>query len=193
MVSSWHSSTGCLAALAACPLLSAWAWLCGPAHTGVIDDFEGEPKWSFINNQNGGLEAEVIDGQLVVSGPSSWEANGAAALLYLPYILQYPVRNGETFELRVDVVSANDRNLFVALYLEFDVGTADDNGLLGYICWRSRRQMAINKWDGLREIDSTLVNQWEGLPDWTEPVVSAAERKAPPPGALQDLRSGTHR
>lgn len=120
-------------------VLAAWT-----LRAGVIDNFNDPvPKWDGVN---GSPTLLLVDGQLVISQdfvvPTD-PANPFNTFGNIYYLTNQPVRQKQTLELRVDLISANKDNVFTHL------GTMNAAGG-EYAFFKDLNEIGLVKWSAVQ-------------------------------------------
>jgi hypothetical protein len=113
------------------------------ANAETLDDFNGPPKWSGENDPTGLVTNLVADQQLRFSADfknhPTLPENPVNTFGNIYYQRNLPLRKRQTLELRVDLVSANQDNLFACL------GTMSASGG-EYVILKDQNEIALLKW-----------------------------------------------
>lgn len=126
-------------------------WMMCTASAGMIDDFNGEPAWDGVN---GSPNLQLIEGQLVISQDftsATDPANPFNTFGNIYYLRNLPVLQKQTLELRIDLVSANQDNVFAMM------GTMSASGG-EYFLFKDRNEIGLLKWS---ESQGCSVAFWE--------------------------------
>jgi hypothetical protein len=126
---------------------------------GVIDDFNGaQPKWDGWNAPAAPSEpaalAELPGQRLRIAANFTTATSPASPLAHFGnvyYSTNLPLRQRQTLELRADLVSASQDNLFACLV------TMDTKGG-EYVLFKDRNELALLKWS---QSDGLSVAFWE--------------------------------
>lgn len=119
---------------------------------GVIDDFSGpEPGWDGVN---GSPNLQLIDANLLISQDfkvATDPANPFNTFGNIYYLTNLPVRQKQTLELRVDLVSANQDNVFTHLGTMNAAGGEyaffKDLNEIGLLKWSAAQGCSVAFWE----------------------------------------------
>lgn len=132
--------------------LALTPWTVG---AGVIDDFDGaQPRWSGENNPSGAATFQLVDQQLLISADFKVATDPATLVntfANVYYSTNLPVSQGQTLELRADLVSANQDNVFAFL------GTMDARGG-EYALVKDANEIGLLKWSATEGFSAAF---WE--------------------------------
>ena len=128
-------------------VLTAWT-----LNAGVIDDFNGpETKWDGVN---GSPTLQLADGQLVMSQDftnATDPANPFNTFGNIYYLTNLPVLQKQTLELRVDLMSANQDNVFTHLGTMNAAGgeyaVFKDLNEIGLLKWSATQGCSVAFWE----------------------------------------------
>ena len=136
----------------------------GSGRAEVIDDFNSTPKWDGENDPSGVVDFQIIDQALVLSGnftSATDPANPFNTFGNVYYLTNLPVRQRQTLELRADLVSASQDNVFACLI------TMNANGG-EYVFIKDQNEIALLKWSAT---EGCSVAYWESGPILNQNVV----------------------
>jgi hypothetical protein len=145
-------------------LLASFALAVATSHAVVLDDFNGPPKWDGENDPSGVVTNIIVDQQLQFTADFKTATNPDNPLntfgnVY--YLTNLPVRSRQTLELRVDLVWANQDNVFAYL------GTMNARGG-EYLLIRDRDEIGLVKWS---QADGFSLPFWQPCPVKSRNVV----------------------
>jgi hypothetical protein len=132
-----------------------------PLGAEVIDDFHECPGWDGLNNPSGAATFECVEEQLRMAADfttATDPANPFNTFGNIYYLRNLPVRQKQTLELRVDLVSANRDDVFAFLGTMTAAGgeyfLLKDANEIGLLKWSATEGCSVAFWES-----RTIMNQ----------------------------------
>jgi hypothetical protein len=129
--------------------LTAWS-----ARAGALCDFNHGPAWDGENDPSGLVDFEIADQQLRIAANFTMATNpenpfNTFGNVY--YLTNLPVRQRQTLDLRVELVSANQDNVFACLVTmnasKREYAILKDQNEIGLLKWSATEGSSLAFWE----------------------------------------------